>query len=296
MEPLRVEVRRAGTVEARHRVDAVAVRDGEIVAQAGDPQLVAFLRSSSKPIQALPLARARPDVDERELAIACASHRAEPAQLEAVRRLLAKAPAKERELECGIQDGRSAEPLHHNCSGKHAGMLALCRAHDWRSEGYRHEGHRVQRAMLAAHAEAAEVDGDSLVTAVDGCGVITFALTLERIAHSFARLPELRGGRRVVETMSAHPDLVGGAGQTDTELMRALPGWVAKGGAEGLICAVAPDGTGVALKSADGTSRAHRPALHAFLARLEAELPSEFERVAVVNAHGEAVGEIVCVS
>jgi L-asparaginase II len=150
--------------------------------------------------------------------------------------------------------------------------------------------------MLAAHAEAAEVDGDSLVTAVDGCGVITFALTLERIAHSFARLPELRGGRRVVEAMTAHPDLVGGADQTDTELMRALPGWVAKGGAEGLICAVAPDGTGVALKSADGTSRAHRPALHAFLARLEAQLPLEFERVAVANAHGEAVGEIVCVS
>jgi L-asparaginase II len=83
VEPLRVEVRRGGTVEARHRVHAVAVRDGEIVAQAGDSQLVAFLRSSSKPIQALPLARARPDVVDRELAIACASHRAQPAQVDA---------------------------------------------------------------------------------------------------------------------------------------------------------------------------------------------------------------------
>lgn len=293
-EPLRVDVRRGGTVEARHRVHAVAVRQGEIVAQAGDPQLVAFLRSSSKPIQALPLARARPDVDARELAIACASHRAEPVQLEAVRRLLAKAPARERELECGLQDGRPPDPLHHNCSGKHAGMLALCRAHDWRSEGYRHEGHRVQRAMLAVHAEAAEVDADALVTAVDGCGVITFALTLERMAHAFARLPGLRGGERVVEAMRSNPELVGGAGQTDTELMRALPGWVAKGGAEGLICAVAPDGTAVALKTADGTSRAQRPALHAFLAQLAAELPSEFQRVPVRNAHGEVVGEIVC--
>jgi L-asparaginase II len=293
-EPLRVEVRRGGTVEARHRVHAVAVRDGEIVARAGDPQLVAFLRSSSKPIQALPLARARPDVDERELAIACASHRAEPAQLDAVRRLLAKAPARERELECGIQEGRPAEPLHHNCSGKHAGMLALCRAHDWRSEGYRHEGHRVQRAMLAAHAEAAEVDADALVTAIDGCGVITFALTLERMAHAFSRLSGLRGGQRVVEAMRAHPELVGGAGQTDTELMRALPGWIAKGGAEGLICALAPEGTAIALKTADGTSRGQRPALHAFLARMEAQLPPEFERVPVENAHGETVGEIVC--
>jgi L-asparaginase II len=294
VESLSVEVRRGGTVEAVHDVHAVAVRAGEVVAQAGDPRLVAFLRSSSKPIQALPLARARPDVDERDIAIACASHRAEPPQLEAVRRLLAKAPARERELECGVQEGRSPEPLYHNCSGKHAGMLALCRAHDWRSDGYRHEGHRVQRAMLAAHAEAAEVDPDSLVTAVDGCGVTTFALTLERIACAFARLPSLRGGARVVEAMRVNPELVGGAGQTDTELMRALPGWIAKGGAEGLMCALAPDGTGVVLKAEDGTSRAHRPALHAFLVRLDAELPAEFERVAVKNAHDETVGEIVC--
>jgi L-asparaginase II len=294
VEPLRVEVRRGGTVEARHREHAVAVRQGEIVAQAGDAGLVAFLRSSSKPIQALPLARARPDVVDRELAIACASHRAEPAQLDAVRRLLATTPARERELECGVQEGRPAEPLYHNCSGKHAGMLALCRAHDWRSEGYRHEGHRVQRAMLAVHAEAAEVDPDSIVTAIDGCGVITFALTLEQMARAFARLPGLRGGERVVEAMRAHPDLIGGAGQTDTELMRALPGWIAKGGAEGLVCALAPDGTAIALKTADGTSRGHRPALHAFLARVNAVLPAEFERVPVENAHGETVGEIVC--
>jgi L-asparaginase II len=294
VEPLRVEVRRGGTVEARHMVHAVAVRDGEIVAQAGDSQLVAFLRSSSKPIQALPLARARPDVADRELAIACASHRAEPAQLDAVRRLLATAPARERELECGVQEGRPAEPLYHNCSGKHAGMLALCRAHDWRSEGYRHEGHRVQRAMLAVHAEAAVVDPDSLVTAIDGCGVITFALALEQMAHAFARLPVLRGGQRVVEAMRAHPELIGGAGQTDTGLMRALPGWIAKGGAEGLMCALAPDGTAIALKTADGTSRGQPPALHAFLGRMDAQLPPEFEHVPVRNAHGETVGEIVC--
>ena len=77
------------------------------------------------------------------------------------------------------------------------------------------------------------MDADALVTAVDGCGVITFALTLERMAHAFARLPGLRGGERVVEAMRSNPELVGGAGQTDTELMRALPGWVAKGGPRG---------------------------------------------------------------
>ena len=293
MGPIEVVVRRGSVVEARHRVHAVAWRDGAVVEQAGDPRLLSFLRSSSKPIQTLPLVRARDDLDPPEIAIACASHRAEPAQLEAVRRLLAKAPARERELDCGIQAGRPPDPLHHNCSGKHAGMLALCRARGWRSEGYRHAGHRVQRAMAAAHAEAAGVDEDSMPTAIDGCGVVTFALTLERTAAAFAGVPQLAGGDRVAEAMRDHPELVGGAGQADTELMRALPGWLAKGGAEGLMGA-AGDGFGVALKVEDSSHRAMRPALHALFGRIGLELPDDFARVTVLNAHGEQVGEVVC--
>ena len=293
MGPIEVVVRRGSVVEARHRVHAVAWRDGAVVEQAGDPKLVSFLRSSSKPIQALPLARARDDLDPREVAIACASHRAQPAQLEAVRRLLATAPARERELECGVQEGRPPDALHHNCSGKHAGMLALCRARGWRSEGYRHAAHRVQRAMAAAHAEAAGVDEDSMPAAVDGCGVVTFALSLERTAAAFARLPELPGGDRIAEAMCEQPELVGGAGQADTELMRALPGWIAKGGAEGLMGAAGAGGLGVALKVEDGSHRSMRPALHAFFARIGLELPDDFARVPLLNAHGEHVGEVV---
>jgi L-asparaginase II len=93
--------------------------------------------------------------------------------------------------------------------------------------------------------------------------------------------------------MRAHPELIGGAGRTDTELMRAVPGWIAKGGAEGLVCAAGPDGLGVAVKSEDGNSRALAPALHAFLARLGAEAPADFARVPLTNAHAETVGEIV---
>lgn len=293
VDPIEVVVRRGSVVEARHRVHAVGVRDGEVVARAGDPRLVAFMRSSSKPIQALPLVRAREDLDSREIAIACASHRAEPPQLEAVRRLLAKAPARERELECGFEEGRPPDPLHHNCSGKHAGMLALCRAHGWRSDGYRHEGHRVQRAMLAAHAEAAAVDEEAIPTAVDGCGVVTFALPLDAMARAFGRLARLRGGDRVVEAMRAHPDLIRGRAAVDTEVMRALPDWIAKGGAEGLLCLAGPDGLGVAVKTEDGFWRPQRPALHAFLAELGVELPDEFASVPLQNAHGEVVGELV---
>ena len=120
MDPIRVAVRRGGVVEAIHRVHGVAVQDGAVIAEAGDSGLVAFMRSSSKPLQALPLARARDDLDERDLAIASASHLADPAQLAAVRALLSKAPASEDELECG-PEGEPPSRLKHNCSGKHAG-------------------------------------------------------------------------------------------------------------------------------------------------------------------------------
>jgi L-asparaginase II len=282
-------VRRGDTVEAVHRVHAVAVQDGAVIAEAGDSGLVAYMRSSSKPLQALPVARARDDLDLRELAIASASHLADEAQLAAVRSLLAKAPASEDELECG-PDGKPPSPLNHNCSGKHAGMLALCRARGWVSQGYRLEGHPVQDAMLAVHAEAAEVFEDEIPVGVDGCGVLTFALPLERMAHAFARLERLDGGDRIAAAMREHPELIRGPLAADTRLMRALPGWIAKGGAEGLLCA-AGHGVGVALKSEDGNGRALGPAAAAFFRRLDLDL-GELAVTPVTNSHGETVGEI----
>ncbi len=260
-----------------------------MIAEAGDAELFAFMRSSSKPLQAVPVARARADLDDRDLAIASASHLADEPQLEAVRALLAKAPASEDELECG-PEGRAPSRLKHNCSGKHAGMLALCRAKGWRSEGYRLEGHRVQREMLAIHAEASEVAEDEIRTAIDGCGVLTFGLPLERMANAFARLPELEGGDRIAAGMRAHPELIRGPIATDTRLMRALPGWIAKGGAEGLLCA-AGGGLGVALKAEDGNGRALGPAAAAFFRRLDLDL-DDLAVVQLENSRGELVGEI----
>jgi L-asparaginase II len=289
IDPIRVSVRRGGVTEAVHRVHAVAVQDGAVVAEAGDAALVAFMRSSSKPLQAIPLARVRADVDERDLAIASASHLADDAQLAAVRALLAKAPATEDELECG-PGGEPPSRLKHNCSGKHAGMLALCRARGWRSEGYRLEGHRVQREMLAVHAEASEVPEDEIRTAIDGCGVLTFAMPLERMANAFARLPQLEGGDKVAAGMRAHPELIRGPLASDTRLMKVLPGWIAKGGAEGLLCA-AGDGIGVALKSEDGSGRGLGPAATAFFRQLDLDL-GELAVVTLENSRGELVGEI----
>lgn len=294
-EPIVVEVQRNGVVEATHRVHAVAVRGGDVIAAAGDPSLTCFMRSSSKPLQALPLVRGRDDLPDDELAIACASHHDTPEQVAAVRALLARADATDADLELGRQEGRPPELVHNNCSGNHAGMLALCRARGWPTQGYRLPEHPVQQACLEVHAEAAEVEPESLATGVDGCGIVTFALTLERMAHAFSRLESLPGGSRVAAAMRARPDFVGGPDGVDYLLMRGAPGWLAKGGAEGLLCAAGPDGTGVAMKTEDGTSRAHGPALTAFLGTLGVELPDLASRP-VVNTRGERVGETVAAS
>jgi L-asparaginase II len=288
MDPLRVTVSRGPVIEAVHRVHAVAVQDGRIVDSAGDPGLVTFYRSSSKPIQALPLARERDDVTEIELAIACASHRATPEQVEAAAGLLARAPATEDDLECGLQEGREPRPLAHNCSGKHAGFLAVCHAREWPKQGYRFADHPMQQLLHQEVADAAELSPDEIPAAVDGCGVLTFALTLERMAFSFSRLATIPGGDRIAAAMTAHPGLIGyEQGATDTDLMRLRPGWIAKGGAEGLICAASPDGLGVALKAEDGAMRGLRPALASFVG-----LGDDFGTSAVTNMHGETVGTI----
>lgn len=280
-EPIRVTVLRGETAESLHRVHAVAVRDGKVEASAGDPGFVTFMRSAAKPIQAQPLARAREDLDDRDLAIASASHLADEQQLEAVRNLLAKAPATEDDLECGPFEGSK---LKHNCSGKHAGMLALCHAKGWPSEGYRLAEHPCQQTMLAEVAELAETA--EIPTAVDGCGVVTFALPLERMATAFARVDE-----RISTAMRAHPDLIRGHGALDTTFMQELPGWTAKGGAEGLLCAAGPDGLGIALKAEDGQQRALQPAVGSFLDVLGLD-GSAFGQAPVRNSRDEVVGSV----
>ncbi len=286
MEPVLVEVVRGGVVEARHRVHAVAVSDGKIVASAGDPELATLFRSSAKPIQALPLVRMSPDLGDAEIAITCASHLHRPDQLEPVRSLLAAAGAAEDDLECGPEPTR----LEHNCSGKHAGMLLLCRLNGWPADGYRLAAHPCQQTMLAEVAAAAQVTPASLSTAIDGCGVVTFGLTLERMASAFSRIQALDGGRQVADAMRARPELVRGDGAPDTELMRLGEGWIAKGGAEGLLCAARGD-LGIALKVEDGAQRPLGPAVASFLAELGLEA-DDLANAPVVNSRGEVVGEL----
>ncbi len=163
-------------------------------------------------------------------------------------------------------------------------MLALCHAKGWPSEGYRLAEHPCQQAMLAEVAELAETA--EIPTAVDGCGVVTFALPLERMATAFARVDE-----RISTAMRTHPELIRGQGALDTTLMQELPGWTAKGGAEGLLCAAGPDGLGIALKAEDGQQRALQPALGSFLDVLGLD-GSAFGQAPIRNSRDEVVGSV----
>ena len=276
---------RRGTARTPSRVTA-----GEVVASAGDPQLVTHFRSSAKPLQALPVVRARPDLDDAEIAIACASHLARPEQLDAVRSLLAKAPATEDDLECG------PEPTPASSTTARASTRGCSRSaarEGWPTEGYRLPDHPCQRALPRrdrgrGRGRRADVDADR-------------RRRLRRSSRSRSRssgwrtrspgFDELDGGPRVVAAMRAHPELIRGPGAADTVLMQTQPGWIAKGGAEGLLCAAVPDGLGIALKVEDGATRAVRSALAAFLARLGVETGRAGE-VPVRNSRGEVVGEL----
>jgi L-asparaginase II len=280
VDAINVAVTRGELVESRHLVHAVVVRAEEVAESWGDPEVVSFVRSAAKPLQALPLVPF--GLPDEELAIACASHEALPEQLVAVRALLARAGVSTDDLECGAEHGSR---LRHNCSGKHAGFLLLARRRGWATEGYRLPDHPVQQEVRALVVEAV---GRDLEPAVDGCGVPTFALSLTEMARVFAGLVrgEPDGADAVVRAMTAHPQLIGGPGAVDTLVMRALPGSVAKRGAEGVLCVGLPDGAGVALKVDDGANRAAYAA-----AGLVLGIDGLRDRP-VRNSRGETVGTI----
>jgi L-asparaginase len=261
---------RNGFPESRHRVHAVAVRrDGSVVASCGDPERVTTLRSSAKPFQVEPLLASGGydalGLDDRILAVMCASHAGEDIHVEAVTRGLAA---------CGLgpealQNERSTpeERLRHNCSGNHLGFLANSVHHGWDTATYRRPDHPSQQAALGVMSELSGIEKGAIPTMTDGCGVVAFALPLRVIATMYARLPETLP--RQFAAMTAHPELVRGDGDFDTEAMRSVPGCVAKGGAEGLSSiGLAGEGIGIAIRIDDGNSRASAPAAVAVLRQL----------------------------
>lgn len=318
----RVVVTRGGVVESVHRV-SVAVVDagGRTVAQAGDPELLTFYRSAAKPLQALPLVEdgvvERFGMTASELAVCCASHSGEAGHVEAVSSILRKLGLGEGALACGphpplheaaaealAQTGQTPRPIHNNCSGKHAGMLALAMFHGWPVSGYQEAAHPVQRRMRAEIARWSGMSESELSGAVDGCGVVTFPVPLHRMALSFARFAAAaaRGQppARVVAAMLSHPYHVAGTGRMCTALMEAAGGRVfVKVGAEGVYCAGVPDeGLGIALKVEDGAKRASEPAFLRALAGLglldgdALDVLACFAEPEITNTREEAVGRV----
>jgi L-asparaginase II len=292
---------------------AVVDPSGRLVASAGDPDRVLFARSAMKPLQAtVSLSFAPFDFSDREVAVMCASHNAEPVHVQAVRSLLDRAGVPESSLLCPPMrpwddEAMASDPhrrrINSDCSGKHGGMLAACRGQDWPLESYRDPGHPLQQAILAAVLQVTGLE--SVHVGVDGCGVPVHGLPLLSMALIYARLASLEGlgalespASRAIQSMALEPYLVAGRNRTDTAVMEVAPRIVVKGGAEGLMCAALTDRRlGVAVKVGDGASRAAGPALIHALGLLGALTDVELDRLArfarpPVLGGGEPVGEL----
>jgi L-asparaginase II len=332
-EPL-VEVKRGGLTESRHRGHIVAVEpDGNVVASLGAPQYVTFLRSSAKPLQALPLlvsgAADRFGFTDKEVALACASHNGEPIHTELAASMLEKIGLGPEALKCGIHEpygleaaarlralNQSPNVLHNNCSGKHAGMLAVAIQLGAPIESYDSPENAVQHEIARFISHFTDVPVEDLAVGVDGCAAPIFGVTVKAMALAYARLvapPESfdqatrDACRRIVRVMTAYPELIGGTSdRLDTEIMRAAAGRViSKVGAEGVYTAGIlpserwPKGLGLALKIEDGDDKRARPTVVIeSLRQLEVLNDESLEAVAryaffpVQNRRGDVVGEI----
>ncbi len=322
--PLAVATR-GDTVECVHYGSiAVADTQGGLLWSAGDPKAQVFGRSALKPFQALPLLAhpqsARYDFTAKEIAILCASHSGEPRHAEAVLSVLGKAGCYLRDLQCGVhpplylealeQRARAEDiytPLHHNCYGKHAGMLAFARLLGAELGTYLEPAHPVQQAIRDCVAHFTGVPAAGLAVGVDGCSAPNYAAPLAVLAMAYARLadqsPDARYGdapARVYGAMTRHPELVSGLKRFDLALTHTGHGdWVSKGGAEGVQClGVRRRGFGVAVKVADGAARAAQVATVEVLRQLEL-LPKpedtplrDHQRLVLLNVRGIKTGEV----
>ena len=320
--PLTVSASRGPLLESAHRVHAVvADAAGRVAACWGDAERVTVLRSAAKPFQTLPLvadgAADHFGFSDEEIALCCGSHNSEEAHLVAARSMLARAGVPESRLACGPHPplrserarelaaaGASPIPAMSNCSGKHAGMLALAAFHRWPLAGYERPEHPVQRRIRRELGRWARCDPRALATGVDGCGVPTFAIPLRDLAAAMARLAAAAaaGGApgRVVGAMVRHPFMVAGTDRLCTRLMDAAAGRVlAKTGFEGVYAAADLErALGVALKVEDGARRAADPALLAVLERTgvlsrgAARALADRAAPPRTNTRGEVVGRL----
>jgi L-asparaginase II len=330
-----LEVTRGGLVESIHYgAFVVADSHGEILQSWGSEDIVTFLRSSAKPFQAIPLIEAGGvehfNLSEKHLALMCASHTGSDKHVDLAKSIQELIGATEAMLVCGthppsdneaqhrlIQEEMLPTPNRHNCSGKHSGMLALAGLMGENVEGYSEPEHPIQLQILATLTEMFDLPPGRIDIGIDGCSVPTFAVPLHAAATAFARLadPSIFSSERqracgiVWKSMTNYPQIVGGDGRFDTQVMLAFNGsLLSKGGAEGyqgIAIApgtIAPDSPalGIALKISDGDrgSRARgyiSVSILRDLGLIEGEIPSllsEFGSPIVKNWRKLEVGEL----
>lgn len=325
-QPGKVVVTRGGIEESAHAVRfAAADPEGAIVASGGDIEQLTFLRSSAKPLICAVVvgsgAADRYGFSEAEIALAAGSHSGEPFHVSAARSMLAKAGLTEDDLRCGAHAPYNAqaaldlakagiEPgrIHNNCSGKHAGILALAMHLGAGAAGYLEVTHPAESAILDGCAEMLGVPRASFAVGVDGCGIPVIATPVSTAARFFAKFgtPQLFAPKwrdaliRVRDAMMAHPEMVAGTGEFDTDLMKSAPGdIIGKGGAEGYHASAAlRRGIGLCVKIVDGNSRAVPPFVVERLAELDALTDAQagalsaYRRKSVTNRAGTVTGEI----
>jgi L-asparaginase II len=324
-----VEVTRGDLVESVHHAAVAAANpQGDVILRAGDIESPVFLRSSAKPfIAAAAIAagvREAFDLDTREIAVMSASHIGEPFHIAAVRSILEKIGLDESALQCGahlpyddavahemLREGRKPTAIDNNCSGKHAGILALCRVLGSDVATYMDIENPAQRYILAFCARLSDDDPGTWPLGIDGCGIPVYATSLRKAAMAFARFGSLTQISErdaaalaiVRDAMVSHPEYVSGTGQFDTRVMAAAGGAIAcKSGAEAVhALTLIPRGIGLASKVLDGTSRARTPLTMAALRALGCPVADATDLAGyiapiVYNRAGHAVGEIRAVA
>ncbi|MGL6341069.1 MAG: asparaginase [Waterburya sp.] len=262
--PLEVYLFREGIVESSHQVEATVVDNrGRVLLVAGNSETTAFTRSALKPFQALAVTSTgtlqKYGLSDRDLAIICSSHQGNIEQARQAFNILWQADVDPIALQCPIPEGRTNR-LEYNCSGKHAGILAVCKNRSWPLNTYLQRSHPVQQLILSKISELLEMPGDELISAHDDCGMPTYSMQLQQIAHLYAQLAASNNLdlERIARAMTYHPRMIAGDGAFDTELMRLSEGeLVSKSGAEGIQCVSRlGEGMGLAIKVKDGARRA----------------------------------------
>jgi L-asparaginase len=287
-QPLTVHLLREGIMESEHICQAAVVdHRGRTLSMAGNNALTTFARSCLKPIQAIALSATgaldRFALTEADLAIICGSHQGTISQARQVFHILWRCDAEPSLLHCPVP-AHHTSPLHHNCSGKHAGMIAVCQHQGWLTQSYCDRNHPVQELVLSLMAELLHLPPAEFIAAHDDCGAPTYCLELAQLAHFYALLTSDSHLHltRIARAMVHHPDRVAGEGQFDTVLMHLTQGaLLSKSGAEGLQCiGRMGEGLGLAIKVSDGTKRAkHAAAIH-LLRQLGWITPAIAERLA----------------